>query len=55
MSCIENISKLCILLEKKMLLYSKELFVIKNLANIFKVLEKQKENKLINNDNINVI
>jgi hypothetical protein len=55
MSCIENISKLCILLEKRMLLYSKELFVIKNLANIFKVLEKQTENKLINNDNINAI
>ena len=55
MSCIESISKLCVLLEKKMLLYSKELFVIKNLANTFKVLEKQKENKLINNENINAI
>ena len=55
MSCIENISKNCIVLEKKMLLYSKELFIINNLAKIFEVLKKQEGNKLFNNENIDSI
>jgi hypothetical protein len=37
MSCVENIGKSSVVLEKKMLLYSKELFVIKNLSKIFKI------------------
>ena len=37
---IEKISKISVLLEKKMLLYSKELFMIKNLSNVFSVLNK---------------
>ena len=55
MSCIENISKYSIVLEKKLLLYSKELFIIINLAKIFGALKNQKENKLINNENIYAI
>ena len=55
MSCVENIGKSSVVLEKKMLLYSKELFVIKNLSKIFKILDKQKGNKLITNENINAI
>ena len=55
MSIIENISKSSILVEKKLLLYSKELFVIKNLAKIFSTLNKQKENKLVTNENINAL
>ena len=53
--CIENISKYSVLLEKKLLLYSKELFVINNLSKIFEVLKKQEGNKLINSENINAI
>ena len=55
MACIENISKLSIDLEKKMLLYSKELFVIKNLTEIFKVLNAPKNNKVLINENTNTI
>ena len=55
MSCIENISKYSILLEKKMLLYSKELYIINNLGKIFEILKKQEGNQLINNENINAI
>ena len=53
--CIENISKYSVLLEKKLLLYSKELFVINNLSKIFEVFKKQEGNKLINSENINAI
>ena len=49
---IERISKISILLEKKMLLYSKELFMIKNLSKIFEVLNKQKNKQLITKENI---
>ena len=38
-----------------MLLYSKELFVIKNLTEIFKVLNAPKNNKVLINENTNTI
>ena len=52
---IERISKISDLLEKKLLLYSKELFMIKNLSKIFEVLNKKQKNQLITKENINAI
>ena len=52
---IENISKISILLEKKMLLYSKELFVIKNLSKVLKVLNQKAKAKAISKGNIMTI
>jgi hypothetical protein len=52
---IESISKISVLLEKKMLLFSKELFMIKNLSKIFEVLNKKPKNQLITKENITAI
>ena len=52
---IESICKISVLLEKKMLLYSKELFMIKNLSKIFEVLNKKQKNELITKENITAI
>ena len=52
---IESICKISILLEKKMLLYSKELFMIKNLSKIFEVLNKKQKNGIITKENIKAI
>ena len=49
---IEKISKISDLLEKKMLLYSKKLFMIKNLSKIFVVLNKIPKDQIINKENI---
>jgi len=52
---IESICKISVLLEKKMLLYSKELFMIKNLSKIFEVLNKKQKKELITKENITAI
>ena len=52
---IENISKISVLLEKKLLLYSKELFMIKNLSKVFKLLNQKSKDKEISKANIMAI
>ena len=49
---IETISKVSELLEKKMLLYSKELFMIKNLSKIFVILNEKSKHQKILKENI---
>ena len=52
---IESISKISVLLEKKMLLYSKELFMIKNLSKVFEVLNTKAKKSLLTKANISAI